>query len=242
MNPTGPRGNPVPTYGPSARMLEARRQRGVIAPVEPGQGIGVEEAINRGRALLDQGANPEAIMANLERTKRFNADDAAVLRAHGERLEQAAYAAADKYGPLSDQFRKAWEADSTWSRRFKALATEWHKVGQGLQGETEIDTGTFHGLRKAFFDATGKDFTPEQAIDATKIAKGVKDITEATDKAKRMFTKLDQEAAKVPDKPSPAPKPRATGQAGFQNRLETRQGHDRSWRNRFREHSPEARR
>ena len=208
INPTGPRGNPVPTYGPSARMLEARRQRGVIAPVEPGQGIGVEEAINRGRALLDQGANPEAIMVNLERTKRFNADDAAVLRAHGERLEQAAYAAADKYGPLSDQYEKAWEADSTWSRRFKALATEWHKVGQGLQGETEIDTGTFHGLRKAFFDATGKDFNPKQAADATQIAKGVQDITESTDKSKAdVFTKLDQEAAKAPDKPAPAPKP-----------------------------------
>jgi len=194
---SSPRDMPTtPTYGVAARVLEQRRQRGVIAPVEPGEGISPEAQIQRGRDLLNAGADPEAIMSGIEHNKaRFNDDDASILRAHGEILERKLYAAVDKHGVYSDQAEKAWEANSDWSKRFKALPTMWHRIGQALQGETEIDTGTFIGLRKAYFDLTGKDFTPEQAGKAQKIAESVQASDKAVESAKQ---KVATESAKIP--------------------------------------------
>jgi len=81
--------------------------------------------------------------------------------------------------------------------RVKPLQTEWHKGGQAQQGETEIDTGTFHGLARAFRESTGKDFTEKQAKDATKIAADVKDASNTADAAQ---DRLLKEVA--PDKPT----------------------------------------
>ncbi len=196
IQPTGPRAGETPTYGVAARVLEERRQRGVIAPVEPGQGIGAEASVNRGRELLAAGADPEQIMSAFEKSKRFSADDLATARAHGEKLEQAAYQAADQHGVDSPEYEKAWEADSAWSQRLKAMSTEWHKSGMAQQGETEIDTGTFHGLRKAHLDQTGKDFTPEQAGKARDVSERVKQAGEEAGAAEtKLFKHISREAS-----------------------------------------------
>lgn len=203
---TGPRGEP--THGIAARVLEQRRQQGVIAPVEPGEGISPEESIERGRQLLAQGVDPEGVLEDFDRTKAVSADGIAVVRAQGERLARTAYAMADAHGIHSPEYEAAWEADSEWAKRTKPMQTEWHKIGQAQQGETEIDTGTFHGLRKAFFESTGKDFTPKQAKEAEGIAKGVKEATEAADKAKHdVFAEVGKQAKATPEKKPKAPKP-----------------------------------
>jgi len=203
---TGPRGEP--THGIAARVLEQRRQQGVIAPVEPGEGITAEESVERGRALLAAGANPQAVLDAFNRTKAVSAEGMAVARAWGERLAKTAYAMADAHGIHSPEYEAAWEADSAWAKAVKPMQTEWHKIGKAQQGETEIDTGTFHGLRHAFFDATGKDFTPKQAAEAEKIAKGVKEAGEAADKAKAdVFAEVGKQAKATPEKKPAAPKP-----------------------------------
>lgn len=203
---TGPRGEP--THGIAARVLEQRRQQGVIAPVEPGEGISPQESIERGRQLLAQGVNPEKVLEDFNLTKAVSAEGIAVVRAQGERLARTAYAMADAHGIHSREYEAAWEADSDWAKRTKPMQTEWHKIGQAQQGETEIDTGTFHGLRKAFLDATGKDFTPKQAKEAEGIAKGVKEATEAADKAKAdVFAEVGRQARTTPETKPTAPKP-----------------------------------
>lgn len=191
------RGQPSnPTVGVAARVLEQEAHRGALSEViEPGTGVGVEEAIQHGRNLLKSGVDPEATMANMEKTKRFNFDDAAVLRAHIENLSKAMYDANDRFGPNSEQTEAAMEQYTDFQKRYKALSTEWHKIGQGLQGETEVDTGTFIGMRKAFRDLTGKDLTEGQAEKVRKIVKGVQDADKAVETAKK---KLVTEADKVP--------------------------------------------
>lgn len=195
-----------PTHGIAARVTAAAAQQGIIAPVEPGEGIAAAESVEHGRQLLNQGANPQAVLDEFNRTKSVSADGMAVVRAHGERLRKAARDAANKFGITSDQYDAAWKSDSDWTKAIKPMQTEWHKIGQAQQGEVEIDTGTFHGLRSAFFEATGRDFTPDQKAAAEKIAKGVKDAQDAADKAKDdAFKQIDKEAPKVEAQPIPAP-------------------------------------
>ena len=57
-----------------------------------------------------------------------------------------------------------------WDARTKPMQTEWHKAGMAQQGETDIDTGSLTGLRRAFNQETGKDLTPEQQQRAKKVA------------------------------------------------------------------------
>jgi hypothetical protein len=188
---TGPRGEPV--HGIAARVTEQRRQQGVIAPVEPGEGIAPEESVAHGRQLIAQGANPQAVLDEFNRTKAVSADAMAIVRAHGERLTRTAYAMADAHGIYSPEYEAAWEADSNWTKAIKPMQTEWHKIGQAQQGEVEVDTGTFHGLRKAFQDATGKDFSKKQAAEAEEIVKAVQKATKEADKGiKDAFEKLDK--------------------------------------------------
>jgi hypothetical protein len=74
------------------------------------------------------------------------------------------------------------------------MQTEWHKMGQAQQGETDIDTGTFTGLARAYRDSTGKEFTPQQAAEARKIAANVKAGLEGVKKAWAELQKvLDRE-------------------------------------------------
>lgn len=176
---------PGGTHGVSHETLEQRRLRGEIAPVERGEGIAAEASVERGRQLLQAGSDPEAILSNFEKTGRFSADDLAVARAHGERLAQASKQADAQFGPNSPQAEAAWEADSAWAKRVKKMSTEWHKAGMAQQGETDIDTGTFHGLRRAHEDATGKDFTPKQRKKAQEVAGGVKKAQDSADAAQQ---------------------------------------------------------
>lgn len=176
---------PGGTHGVSHETLEQRRLRGEIAPVERGQGIGAEASVERGRQLLQNGSDPESIVSNFEKTGRFSADDLDVARAHGERLAQASKKADAEFGPNSPESESAWEADSAWSQRVKKMSTEWHKAGMAQQGETEIDTGTFHGLRKAHQEVTGEDFTPKQRKQAQVVATAVTKAQETADAAQR---------------------------------------------------------
>lgn len=186
------------TTGPSSRVLEKRRLEGSAAPIESGQGISPAESVERGRDLLNKGTNPETVMQNFEKTGRFNAEDLSVARAHEERLYSDLIHAWRTYGRNSDQFEAAFDRNEAWQRRAKRMSTEWHAKGQAQQGEVNIDTGTFVGLRKAFREATDydKDFTPKQAKQADDIAKGVEKVQkDAVDASKKLNENLAQSSS-----------------------------------------------
>lgn len=169
----------APTTGIAHRVSEARG-----AKAERGEGISAKDSVEHGRDLIKKGFDPEKALDDFNKTKTISADAMAGVRAHGEELSKAANKAADEHGVDSPQYKAAWAADKAWIEKVKPMQTEWHKIGQAQQGETEVDTGTFHGLSKAFFQSTGKEFTPKQATDAKRIADNVKGTTEAADVAK----------------------------------------------------------
>lgn len=177
----------TPTTGIAHRVTESR---GTAA--ERGEGIGAEESVARGRELLRKGADPEEVLARFEKTHAVSGEDMAVARAHLETLSRAANAAHDAHGAASPEYKAAFRAESDWIARAKPMQTEWHKIGQAQQGETEIDAGTFHGLQRAYHGISGKEFTPVQEAKARGTAARVKDATAAAEAARaRLYTVLD---------------------------------------------------
>ncbi len=177
----GPEGD---TYGIAARVTEQRAKAGKVEDIEPGEGIAPEASVEKGRQLLKNGASPETAVERFEKTGAIKADDIALARAEGERLAKKASAAADKYGTGSEQYREAAKADSDWLKRIKPMQTEWSRIGMAQQGETELDTGDFHSLRREFEQTAGRDFTPQEADKAQKIAKDVRKAEGDVDAAK----------------------------------------------------------
>lgn len=188
-------------FGIAARVSEARAESGKIAGVEPGGGISTEESVAHGRDLLEAGKDPQAAVDEFTKDKKISADSIALVRAHGEKLAKLAGDAADKFGVDSPEYKAAAKADSDWIKAIKPMQTEWHKIGQAQQGETEIDTGTFHGLARGYTKLTGKEFTPEQATAAKELVGKVKSATEDADTAKQ---KVFETIAKgLPESPKP---------------------------------------
>ena len=190
-------------YGIAARVTAARAAKGDIKPVESGEGTSGPEQVERGRELIKEGRSAQASLDAFRKDKKLSGDDMALVRAHGEDLAQAAKDAFDKYGMKSAEYKAAAKADSDWTAAIKPMQTEWHKIGEAQQGETEIDTGSFHGMRRAFTEATGRDFTPEQADKAEKISGQVKKAQDSADAARDKLLKAIKE--QVPEEAAPKP-------------------------------------
>lgn len=190
-------GHGADVYGIAEKVRAERAKAGQVETVEPGQGISAPDSVERGRELLPN-TDPEKVMSEFENTKKLSADDMAVARAHGEKLALDARRIEEKFGTDSDEYRKAFKDLSDWDKRSKAMQTEWHKTGQAQQGETDIDTGTFTGMQRAFKADTGKEFTPEQAKKAKTVADASRKAAKASEDARQtLFTALDEEAKGV---------------------------------------------
>ena len=205
--PTDPGNKDV--YGMAARVREERAKAGQVAPVPPGQGVAAEEMVEQGRLLLERGADPEARMAQFEKDGRVSASDMAIARAHGENLAQIARNAEEKFGTDSDEFRAAQDALNKWDTRSKAMQTQWHATGQAQQGETDLDTGSFSGLQRAYKNTTGKDFTPSEAARAEEQARKVRTADQEAKAAQDdLFKNLPKQK---PAKPVAPEDPRSDG-------------------------------
>jgi hypothetical protein len=170
--------------GLADRVRKLRENAGKTEPTEPGAGIAPEASVQRGRELLRKGADPEKVMANFESSKRASSDDFATVRAHQESLARITNRVEEKFGTDSPEYRAAYKTESDWAGRTKAMQTEWAKAGHAQQGEVDIDTGTFTGLRRAYRDSTGKDLPANKTEAAKKIAAKVSDAEKAVEPAK----------------------------------------------------------
>lgn len=175
-------------YGTRQATRESRAAAGKTTAVEPGKGISTPDSLEKGRQIIAQ--NPtaaETALSNFENDSNHavSANAIAATRAHGEQLQLIANRAEEKYGTDSDEYRNAWQRMADWDARTKPMQTEWHKAGMAQQGETDIDTGSLTGLRRAFNQETGTDLTPEQQKRAKKIAKTSKKANDAEADARK---------------------------------------------------------
>ncbi len=168
---------------------------------ERGEGISAEESVEKGRELLSKGANPQKVIDdfNNDQERGISPNAMAIVRAHNEVLAKAKNEAADKYGVDSLPYKDAWNAQKEWKKKIKPMQTAWHESGMAQQGETEVDTGTFQGLQEAYFNTTGKDFTPAQVKEAKTTSEKVKKASSEADAAKKQV--FDNLAKEPRDKP-----------------------------------------
>ncbi len=158
------------THGVANRVNEARAKSGDIAPVETGTSPGPEALIAKGREMLQDGETPDQAFARAQ-TIPDAGDRLGFVRAYGEQLFKKASEAADKFGTDSPEYAAAAKLDSDWASRIQPLKTDLARGFHALQGETEIDTGTFHGIRRAFNELSGREFTPKEEVTAKKFVK-----------------------------------------------------------------------
>lgn len=150
-------------YGVAERVRKARVDAGQVVPVPTGEGVSAPEAVDWGRELFASGGDPEQALQDVERTGAVSFDAAAITRAHGEGLAQTAADAEHEFGVGSPEYKAARAALDEWDTRTKALGTIWHKVGMTMQGETDLDTGSFTAIDRAWKDShDGKEMTPAQ--------------------------------------------------------------------------------
>ena len=156
-----------------------------ITNIEPGEGIAPEASVQRGRELLNSGKDPQGAIDRFKETGAIKADDIALARAQEEELAKAASRAADKHGIDSPEYKQAAAVQQDWREQIKPMQTEWARAGSAMQGETELDTGSFHALREEFQKNAGRDFTPQEAQKAQQIAQGVRKSEQAVQQAQQ---------------------------------------------------------
>lgn len=172
-------------YGIAERVRTQREKAGTGPETQPGKVPNAEESVANGRKMIQDGVDPETALKNFEQTGQSKATDIALVRAQGEKLAKSASDAADSKGIDSPEYKAAKTASFDWDKRTKALQTDWAERGQAQQGHTDLDTGNFHELARAHQEATGKDFTPDQAKTAQRLSKGVKSASDAETVAKQ---------------------------------------------------------
>lgn len=198
--PPAPQPPPVPTpeapkatYGIAQWVREKRAKLGQVDEVVPLEGISPQEAVEYGRALLvkDPQAGVKALDAfEADPKKAISLESISVTRAHGEYLEKAAEDMKNRYGRDSEQYAAARKELSAWDKRTKPMQNVWHRAGEAQQGETDINTGSFTGLERAYEEATeGEKFTPEQATAAEEIARKKKKADETAGTAEEATKK-----------------------------------------------------
>lgn len=180
------------TSGVAHRVGEARGTE-----AERGRGIATETSVELGRQDLAHhiaaGGNPEDVFDEFKRTGALTEKGLRIVRAQQEVLDRDTNAEADAHGVDSSETQAATETERAWRARVKEMQTAWARMGHAQQGETDIDTGSFMGLRRAYQEATREDFTPGQAEKAKKKASAVNNATAEAEKAKdALQTRIDE--------------------------------------------------
>lgn len=186
-------------YGVAAEVREQRANAGQVEPVEPGIGIAAPDSVEAGRRLIDAGGDPVKSMESFEATKKLGHDDMAIARAYGETLAAQARVSEEKFGTDSPEYKKAFDELSAWDKRSKVMQTEWHKTGMAQQGMTDIDTGSFTGLRRAFEQDSGKPMPEAKEPKAKRIAKRINEAGVEAQQAKEKLFKNVQETRSLSD-------------------------------------------
>jgi hypothetical protein len=200
-----PEGGNPDVYGVAQRVREERAKAGQVSPIELGEGINTPDSIERGREILNQDSQAaEKMLSTFEAdpNKSISHNLIAVTRAQGERLSLIARNAEERFGTNSEEFKTAWKALSDWDTRTKAIQTEWSKSGMAQQGATDIDTGSFTGLQRAFKQDSGKEFDAAQSAKAQEIAAKVRKAKLDADAARRkLFDQFEQPQSTEPVPP-----------------------------------------
>ena len=83
------------------------------------------------------------------------------------------------------------------------MGTAWSNIGRGMMGLTDIDTGSFIGLRTAFKEENGVSLTKEQEAKAKDLVRKVTDENTSLKSKVDELTKIIEDSAKKQEKLTP---------------------------------------
>jgi hypothetical protein len=171
--------------------------------IEPGEGWTAKQAIEWGEERLKEGAAAEPILEKAYTTGHLKSGEIAIARAHIRRLEQATNNAHDALykdptdPTLQANAAAADRAEAQARARLKPAQTDWQKAGAAQQYETEIDTGSIHGLRRLFQTINKRDATPQELKGLEKEAAKSQQSAEEESKAWQKWSKAVDKATKT---------------------------------------------
>lgn len=169
--------------------IRAKAELNVLPP-ERGEGITIEQSIQRGKDLIESGVNPDQVSADFKKDNRLSSDDMSVVRAKYHELANETDKAYDQYGEGSPEANAAFTAERAWyNDAVKPMQTEWHKIGVSQQGVMDLNTGSITSFRRSFKEHNDIPMTPEQAEQAAKLVKENKDLSR---QVKNLQDKLDK--------------------------------------------------
>lgn len=149
-----------------------------------------EEQTRRGRLLLQGGADPEQIAKDFKEDGKVNADMISVARAHFENLTKEAQAALDRYGKTSPEFAKAKLEMQKWQDGvIKPMGTASGGAFSSLQGENDLDTGSYVASERAFEERNGRPITPKESKQVEELTNTVKTLNKKIEDLSAKFVK-----------------------------------------------------
>jgi len=185
------------TVGISHESLNRIAEKLGLKKPERGTFLSPEEQMKRGRALLQGGVDPEKVASDFEKDGKASADEISVARAHFENLTREAQSALEKYGKNSEEFAKAKLTMERWQDDvLKPMGTSSGASFSALQGEADLDTGSFVSLSNYFKERTGKEPTPAQEKIIKELSDKVKGLSKDVEDLKAKLTEALDKAEK----------------------------------------------
>jgi hypothetical protein len=176
--------------GVSASSLNKVAERLGLARIPAGEVLTPQEYAERGRLLIEAGVDPEQIANEFMKNGTVSADTMSVVRAHADELMKIADDARKKFGSNSEEYKSAADEWNRWATTVvKPMGTEFGRIGRSMQGQTDIDTGSFLSMAAAYEKETGKP--PSKEVEA-KIEQLVKEKQESDVKIEELQAKLTE--------------------------------------------------
>ena len=142
-----------------------------------GEGITLEESIQRGKDLLRGGTDVDKIVDDFNKTGKVSSDDMAVVRARYNELADKTNKAFDKYGKDNEEAQKALKAEREfYDNAVKPMQTEWSRIGVAQQGRVDLDTGSISAVSRAYEEQNGEAPTEAQKEEIEKLVQKVKGL------------------------------------------------------------------
>lgn len=177
-------------------LTELAQRLGLKEP-ERGTVLTPAEYAARGRILLLGGADPEKIARKFQRTGEVSEDMISVARAHLEDLVREVNRAGDAGD--ADALAKAREAVKRWTEEVvKPMGTKGGKIFTSLQGERDIDYGSFTSMKDNAEKVKKAPLTEKQAQTAKEHAQQVQELQKQVKDLEDKYSQTVDKAAGVP--------------------------------------------
>ena len=176
--------------GVSHKSLTDLAKRLGLKEPETGEWHSPEWYAERGRQLLEAGANPEEVNnPNNELHDRIS-----IARANLENLVKEADVIAREKGIDSKEYEEAHKKVNDYANDVvKKLGTKAGQAMTALQGERDIDTDSFTAVKKAAEEGTGKPLNKEQE-------KKIQELTTQNKELKKQTNDLEKKLVEATDK------------------------------------------